>query len=177
MKRMLSCLLVVLLSLTCVQGLATAENAVPSETSTLSVFPGITWGDDIEYVKSVIGYAKSQSIPGGVVTYLQFETSFANETASVNMYFVENKLSKILFLFILPHDGFDEELLTEIEKELGAYTLTEDVAKQWSLQDGSIVEFTSDRNSVSLTFNYPVELLLDNAYVITDTESGVPVED
>lgn len=174
---MLSCLLVVLLSLVCVQGLATAEHAVPSETSTLSVFPGITWGDDIEYVKSVIGYAKSQSIPGGVVTYLQFETSFANETASVNMYFVENKLSEILFLFILPHDGFDEELLTEIEKELGAYTLTEDAAKQWSLQDGSIVEFTSDRNSVSLTFNYPVELLLDNAYVITDTESGVPVED
>lgn len=177
MKRMLSCLLVVLLSLACVQGLATAENAVPSETSTLSVFSGITWGDDIEYVKSVIGYAKSQSIPGSVVTYLQFETSFANETASVNMYFVENKLSKILFLFILPDDGFDEELLTEIENELGEYTLTEDAAKQWSLQDGSIVEFTSDRNRVSLTFNYPVELLLDNAYVITDTESGVPVED
>lgn len=170
-------MLIVLTFIISVVNFGIAENTDAAEISSFSVFPGITWGDDIEYVKSVIGYAKSQSIPGGVVTYLQFETSFANETASVNMYFVENKLSKILFLFILPHDGFDEELLTEIEKELGAYTLTEDAAKQWSLQDGSIVEFTSDRNSVSLTFNYPVELLLDNAYVITDTESGVPVED
>lgn len=158
MKRILSLLLMVLLFISNPMKFGIAENTDSLKDSTFSVFSGITWGDDIEYVKSVTGCTKSRTIDG-VVTYLEFETPFATEIATVDMYFVEDRLSKILFLFILPHDGFDEELLSEIENEFEQYTLTEKEAKQWLLEDGTTIEMTSDKNAVTLTFDYAVELL------------------
>lgn len=151
-------LLVISVFIISAASLGIAENIDGSEGSTFSVFTEVSWGDDIEYVKTVMGCTNSRTITE-VVTCLEFETPFATETATTQMFFIKNRLSEIMFLFILPHDGFTEGLVNEIENEFGEYTLTEDKIKQWILQDGTMIEITSNKNAVTLTFDYTDELL------------------
>ena len=84
MRRLLSFLLVISVFIISAANLGIAENTDGSEDSTFSVFTGVSWGDDIEYVKTVTGCTKSTTI-AEVVTYLEFETPFATETATTQI--------------------------------------------------------------------------------------------
>lgn len=162
MRKILSFLLIVSMLIIGAGTRGIAENTDNSQDTAFSIFNGVSWGDDIEHVKTVTGCTKSTTI-AEVVTYLEFQTPFATETATTQMFFIENRLSTIMFLFILPHDGFAEELTNEIESEFGEYTLTEDQIKQWILQDGTMIEITSNKNAITLTVDHTDELLKDRA--------------
>lgn len=154
MRKLFCWFAIVLLLITSLPQLGFAEKT-KMEDASFSVFPGVSWGDEIEHVKTIIGHPKERTLTD-VVTYLDFETSFETETATTQMFFTQNRLSKILFLFMLPHEGFKEDLYAALESEFGRRTLNleEPDVVNWMLKDGTVVELSSNRNAVTLIFDH-----------------------
>ena len=88
-----------------------------------------------------------------VIDYITYrDVEFAGEEATCVMYFTEDQLTSIMFMFILPPETFFNSMAYAFESEFGIPDETGELLYAWVLPDETRIEVTTDKhgNSVNL---------------------------
>ena len=105
--------------------------ATETVTEQFNVFWGVEWGDSLESVKTILGEPdQKRSIE--VIDYITYrDIEFAGEEATCVMYFTEDQLTSIMFMFILPPETFFNSMAYAFKSEFGIPNETGELMYAW----------------------------------------------
>ncbi|MDD5791481.1 MAG: hypothetical protein PUD22_02725 [Erysipelotrichaceae bacterium] len=124
-----------------------------NENKDFSIFPGITWGNDIQRVELYLGRADAK---GGVdsVEWISYYDLIESDKGYISFYFIRDKLTRIIFYLKSDAKDFNYILADSLKYEFGEYSISNSGEILWSLDDGTDVEIKSEMGYTKLTFKY-----------------------
>lgn len=155
MKKIVALFVIAALLLTSAFASASSDIHSTSLGEPYPVFIGVRWGDDIEKVQETIGPAKKMQI--SEIEYLTYENVPFGGTTAYNcfLYFYENKLVSIMFLFAFESQYFYDALVSEFTNEYGAPETPDEYRHVWELDSGESIKISTEANleMIKLTFS------------------------
>ena len=134
----------VIASVICIFAQASGEELFP-------VFAGVSWGYSSERVMSMLGSTRMHN-ENERIGYLEYDIPFGGEDATAQLFFVDDKLTKIMFLIFPSTEYYGSSLIEALCGEYGEPKSGSEGEYGWMI--GSETQMTARSNKSAITLIY-----------------------